>query len=178
MASPKTLPSSTAVSADSHSDAATECILQEIAAVGLCLEAMDSKITDLSVASNSIRADIASFQDKFTDLDHCLMDVEGQLAMLPECDSELQFLCAKITDLEDRSLRDNIRFFGITEHKDGTDVRAFLRDFLSELTDLIFSPTLEVQLAYRIAPLPIKLIQESLVLSLHAFHVKSKHARL
>ncbi|KAJ1151767.1 hypothetical protein NDU88_004547 [Pleurodeles waltl] len=99
--------------ADSRSDDATECILQEITAVGHPLQAMDSKTTDLSAASTSIRADIASFQDKVTDLDHRLTTVDGQLATLPDRDSELQFLRAKITDLEDRSRRENVRFFGI-----------------------------------------------------------------
>ncbi|KAJ1191521.1 hypothetical protein NDU88_000837 [Pleurodeles waltl] len=40
---------------DTHSDTAMERILQEIAAVVCRLEAMDSKITDLSTASYSIR---------------------------------------------------------------------------------------------------------------------------
>ncbi|KAJ1215424.1 hypothetical protein NDU88_003033 [Pleurodeles waltl] len=82
------VPSSAAASADAHSDIAMEHILQEIAAVGHRLEVMDSKITDLSTASNSIWSDIASFQDKATNLCHRLIDVEGQLTMLPERDSE------------------------------------------------------------------------------------------
>ncbi|KAJ1193173.1 hypothetical protein NDU88_002478 [Pleurodeles waltl] len=103
MASPKTLSSSTATPTDSRLVDATKRILQEITAVERGLEAMDLKITDLSAASTSIRADIASFQDKVTDLDLRLTTVKGQLATLSELDSELQFLCAKIIDLEDRS---------------------------------------------------------------------------
>ncbi|KAJ1182088.1 hypothetical protein NDU88_007283 [Pleurodeles waltl] len=122
---------------------ATECILQEITAVGHRLEAMDMKITDLSTAYTSIRADIASFLDKVTD---CLTTVKGQLAILPERDSELQFLRAKITDLEDRSRRDNVCFFGIPKHKYSTDVTA--------LAGLVFSPPLEFQRAHRIASHP------------------------
>ncbi|KAJ1194355.1 hypothetical protein NDU88_003644 [Pleurodeles waltl] len=141
--------------ADSRSDDTMERILQEINAVGRCLEAMDSKITDLSAASTSIRADIASLQDKVTDLDHCLMTVEGQLVTLPDQDSDLQFLRAKITDFEDRSRRDNVCFFGIEEHKEGSDARAFFRVFLPELTGFILSPTLEFQRAHRIAPPPL-----------------------
>ncbi|KAJ1169862.1 hypothetical protein NDU88_001750 [Pleurodeles waltl] len=129
-----------------------ERILQEITTVGRRLEAMDSKILDLSAASTSIRAYIACFQVLFRDLDHCLMTVEGHLATLLEWDSELQFLRAKITDLEDRSRRYNVCFFGIPEHKEGSDVRAFPKDFLSEFTGLIFSPLLEFQRAHRIGP--------------------------
>ncbi|KAJ1136251.1 hypothetical protein NDU88_002668 [Pleurodeles waltl] len=41
-------------------------ILQEITAVGRRLEVMDSKISDLTVASTSIRADIAGFRETMT----------------------------------------------------------------------------------------------------------------
>ncbi|KAJ1144603.1 hypothetical protein NDU88_010901 [Pleurodeles waltl] len=65
----------------------------------------------------------------------------NMLALNPG-DQELQLLRNKLTDLEDRSRRENVRFFGILERKKGTDVRAFLRDCL---TGLVFSPTLEFQ---------------------------------
>ncbi|KAJ1209670.1 hypothetical protein NDU88_005043 [Pleurodeles waltl] len=129
-----------------------ESILQEITAMGRRLEAMDLKISDLSAASTSIWADIACFQVKVTDLDHCLTTVEGHLATLLEWVSELQFLRAKITDLEDRSRSDNVCFFGIPEHKEGSYVGAFLKGFLPELTDLINSPPLEFPMAHRISP--------------------------
>ncbi|KAJ1120774.1 hypothetical protein NDU88_008923 [Pleurodeles waltl] len=48
---------------------ATERILQEIASVGRRLEAMDLKITDLTITSSSIRADIAGFKDTADALD-------------------------------------------------------------------------------------------------------------
>ncbi|KAJ1139355.1 hypothetical protein NDU88_005730 [Pleurodeles waltl] len=171
-------PSSAASSADPCSDAATERILQEIVAAGRCLEAMDSKITDLSTAATAIRTDIANVQDRITDLNHHLTNVEGQLATLPGRDSELQFLRIKITDLDNRSQRNNISFFGIPEHKEGSDVRAFLRDFLPELMRLIFSPSLEFQRAHRIAPPPNKANAGKPVLSSHAFYAVSKPPRL
>ncbi|KAJ1126828.1 hypothetical protein NDU88_005234, partial [Pleurodeles waltl] len=62
---------------------AMERILQEVTIVGRRMEAMDSKITDLSTDFKLIRADIASFQDKVTDLDHCLNAVESRIAVLP-----------------------------------------------------------------------------------------------
>ncbi|KAJ1123473.1 hypothetical protein NDU88_001942 [Pleurodeles waltl] len=114
---------------------------------------MDLKISDLSTTSTSIRADIAHFQVTVMDLDHCLTTVEDRLVTLLEQDTGLQFLRAKITDLEDASRRDNVRFFGIPEHKEGSDVKAFLKNFLPELTGLTFSPPLEFQTAHRIGPL-------------------------
>ncbi|KAJ1187464.1 hypothetical protein NDU88_004240 [Pleurodeles waltl] len=60
-------PSSADDPVDSRSDTAMERILQEISAVCHRLEAMDSKITELSADSKSIHADIAGFQDKVTE---------------------------------------------------------------------------------------------------------------
>ncbi|KAJ1191049.1 hypothetical protein NDU88_000366 [Pleurodeles waltl] len=150
----QTIPSSFAAPlADPRSADATEHILQEITAVGRRLEAMDSKISDLSRASTAIRAGIAPFQVTVTDLDHRLTTVEDRLAMLPEQNTELQFPRAKIMDLEDMSRRANVRFFGIPEHKESSDVKAFLKDILHKLTVLAFSPPLEFQRAHRISHL-------------------------
>ncbi|KAJ1186916.1 hypothetical protein NDU88_003696 [Pleurodeles waltl] len=91
------------------------------------------------MASHSIRSDIASFHNKVTNLNHRLTHVEGQLTVLPERDLEIQFLCAKLMDLEDRRQSSNVHFFGIPERKEGTDVRDYLRELLPELTDLAFS---------------------------------------
>ncbi|KAJ1127447.1 hypothetical protein NDU88_005849 [Pleurodeles waltl] len=86
---------------------AADCILLEIAAVGRRLEVMDSKISHLMVAS-SIRADIAGFWETVNALDQCLTTMEGQVAALPDHEAELRFLRTKVTDLEDRSRRDNV----------------------------------------------------------------------
>ncbi|KAJ1195239.1 hypothetical protein NDU88_004520 [Pleurodeles waltl] len=114
---------------------------------------MDLKISDLSTASASIRTDIACFCEKVTELDKRLTTVEKHVAMLPEHDAELRTLRAKITDLEDRSRRDNVHFFGIPEHKEGTDIKAFLKSLLPKLTGLDFSPPLEFQRGHRVGPL-------------------------
>ncbi|KAJ1191944.1 hypothetical protein NDU88_001257 [Pleurodeles waltl] len=96
---------------------------------------------------------ITCFREKVTDLDQCLTTVEEHVGMVPEHDAELQTLRAKIMDLEDRSRRDSISFFGIPEHKEGTDIKAFFKSLLPELTGLTFSPPLELQRVHRIGPL-------------------------
>ncbi|KAJ1155096.1 hypothetical protein NDU88_007832 [Pleurodeles waltl] len=105
------------VLADSRTLDASDRILQEITVVGRHLEAMDLKITELSAASASIRTDIACFSEKVADLDQCLSNLEDHIGMPPEHDAELLSLRGKITDLEDRSRRDNVRFFCIPEKK-------------------------------------------------------------
>ncbi|KAJ1136952.1 hypothetical protein NDU88_003365 [Pleurodeles waltl] len=145
--------SSVAQTADPHPFDATACILQEITAVGQCLEAIDSKISNLTAATTSIRADIARFQVTVTDLDHRLTTVENHIADLPAQNKEIRSLQLKITDLEDRSRRDNVCFFGIPERREGSDIKACLKNFLPELTGLDFSPPLEFQRVHRIGPL-------------------------
>ncbi|KAJ1190137.1 hypothetical protein NDU88_006876 [Pleurodeles waltl] len=97
--------------ADARTAAVMDRILQEITSVGRHLEAVDLEISDLSAASTSIRADIACFQETVTDLDQSLTTVKDHIAALPERDTELQSLRTKITDLEYKSRRDNVRFF-------------------------------------------------------------------
>ncbi|KAJ1152683.1 hypothetical protein NDU88_005458 [Pleurodeles waltl] len=131
---------------------ATERILQVIASVGRRLEVMDLKITDFTVISSSIRADIAGFKETADALDQRHTAVEDQVAALPDQETELRSLRAKITDLEDRSHRDNIRFFGIPERKEGSDIRIFLQLLLPDLFGIEFSPPPEFQRAHRIGP--------------------------
>ncbi|KAJ1192565.1 hypothetical protein NDU88_001872 [Pleurodeles waltl] len=139
--------------ADPSTLEATDPILQEIASVGRRLEAMDLKITDLTVASSSIHADIAGFRETANALDQCITAVEDQVAVLPDLEVELRSLRAKITDLEDRSRRDNVRFFGIPEHKEGSDIKSFLKSLLSDLFGIELSSPPEFQRVHRIGPL-------------------------
>ncbi|KAJ1110047.1 hypothetical protein NDU88_007402 [Pleurodeles waltl] len=129
--------------ADSPPLEATDRILQEIASVGRRLEVMDLKMTDLTMASSSIRAEIAGFRDTVTNLDQRLTTVEDQVAVIPDQEEELRSLRAKLTDLEDRSRRDNVRFFGVPEQKEGSDTKAFLSSLQTDHFSVEFSPRLE-----------------------------------
>ncbi|KAJ1125952.1 hypothetical protein NDU88_004365 [Pleurodeles waltl] len=88
-----------------------------------------------------------------TDLDHRHHTVESQVASLPDNEPKLQYLKHKLRDLEDWSRRDNVRFFGLPEKIEGTDMRAFFRDFSPTITGLTFFPALEFQRAPIIGPL-------------------------
>ncbi|KAJ1138648.1 hypothetical protein NDU88_005029 [Pleurodeles waltl] len=114
---------------------------------------MDTRISDLTIASSSIRADIARFREIVHNLDQRLTSMEEHVAVLPGQEAELRSLRKKVTDLEDRSRRDNIRLFGIPEHKEGSDIKPFLKTLLPELTGLEYSPPLEFQRAHWIGPL-------------------------
>ncbi|KAJ1151847.1 hypothetical protein NDU88_004626 [Pleurodeles waltl] len=131
---------------------ATDRILQEIASVGRRLEAMDLKITDLTLASSSIHADIAGFRETANNLDQRLSAVEDHIATTPDQEEELKSLRAKLTELEDRSRRDNVRFFGIPEQKEGSDIKTFLSSLLTNHFGIEFSPPPEFQRVHRIGP--------------------------
>ncbi|KAJ1200395.1 hypothetical protein NDU88_004219 [Pleurodeles waltl] len=131
---------------------ATDRILQEIASVGRRLEVMDLKITDLTLASSSIRADIAGFRETVTILDQRLSTVEDHVAAIPDQEEELRSLRVKLTDLENRSRGDNVRFFGIPEQKEGSDIKAFLSSLPTDHLCIEFSPPPEFQRVHRIGP--------------------------
>ncbi|KAJ1187391.1 hypothetical protein NDU88_004167 [Pleurodeles waltl] len=78
--------------------------------------------------------------------------LETHVATKQDRDQDLLYLQSKITDLEDRSRRDNIRLFGIPENEEGPDVQAFLGSVLPKLTSLTFDPPLEFQRAHRVGP--------------------------
>ncbi|KAJ1091394.1 hypothetical protein NDU88_004520 [Pleurodeles waltl] len=76
--------------------------------------------------------------------------VESQVVLQTNRDQELLYLRSKLTDLEDRSRRNNVRFLGFPEGIEGTDILSYLRDTLPELADITFDPPLEFQRAHRL----------------------------
>ncbi|KAJ1100034.1 hypothetical protein NDU88_005123 [Pleurodeles waltl] len=72
----------------------------------------------------------------------------------PSCllDQQRLHLCSRLTDLEDRSHRNNIRLLGIPKGTEGADIPSYLRDMLPKLTDTTFDPPLEFQRANRLGP--------------------------
>ncbi|KAJ1109416.1 hypothetical protein NDU88_006777 [Pleurodeles waltl] len=123
-------------------------ILQEISAVGRKLEGMDNAMTALTAETRSMRLEIAGFQSQISRLDHRVTAVESQVALQADRDQELFHLRSKLTDLEDRSRRNNIRFIGFPEGIEGTDILSYLRDTLPKLADTTFKPPLEFQRAH------------------------------
>ncbi|KAJ1109959.1 hypothetical protein NDU88_007316 [Pleurodeles waltl] len=113
---------------------------------------MDASISSQTLGTKSMRSAIASFQSRVTGLEHVMGTLETHVTTIQDRDQDLSYLQSKITDLEDRSRRDNIRFFGIPENEDGPDVQAFLSSVLPKLTSLTFDPPLEFQRAHRVGP--------------------------
>ncbi|KAJ1122005.1 hypothetical protein NDU88_000511 [Pleurodeles waltl] len=108
-------------------------ILQEVTAVSRQLEGMNTDHTD-----------IASFQDRVKGVEQRLADVEDCLNTILDKEQEHLKLEEKLTDLEDRSCRDNVHIFGFPEYAEEADVKDFLKGLLPSLVGLTFSPLLEL----------------------------------
>ncbi|KAJ1132070.1 hypothetical protein NDU88_010400 [Pleurodeles waltl] len=125
-------------------------ILQEISAIGRKLEGMDNAMGVLTAETRPMRLEIADFQSQISRLDLRVAAVESQVALQTDRDQELFHLRSKLTDLEDRSRRNNIRFLGFQEGIEGTDILSYLRDTLPKLADTTFDTPLEFQRAHRL----------------------------
>ncbi|KAJ1177423.1 hypothetical protein NDU88_002678 [Pleurodeles waltl] len=125
-------------------------ILQEISAVGHKLEGMDNAMTALTAETRSMCLEIAGFQSQISGLDHRVAAVGSQVALQTDRDQELWYLRSKLTDLEDRSRRNNVRFLGFPEGVEGTYILSYLQDTLPKLADITFNPPLEFQRAHRL----------------------------
>ncbi|KAJ1159572.1 hypothetical protein NDU88_000079 [Pleurodeles waltl] len=138
--------------ADPAQEPTMDCILQEISAVGRILEGMDGAMVSMAAETKTIHTEIASFQTRVLGLEQLMSKVEAHASSFQYRDQELLFLRSKLTDLEDRSQRDNVRFVGFPENMEGEDLHRFLRDTLPRLTGITFDPPLEFQRAHRLGP--------------------------
>ncbi|KAJ1216953.1 hypothetical protein NDU88_004551 [Pleurodeles waltl] len=113
---------------------------------------MVTKISTLTDKTKSIRTAIANFQDRAKRVEVRLMVVEDRLNMVSDRDRELLCLRDKVTGLEYQSHRDNVCFFGFTEHAEGTGIRGFLKGLLPSLSGLVFTLPLEIQRVHHLGP--------------------------
>ncbi|KAJ1213661.1 hypothetical protein NDU88_001293 [Pleurodeles waltl] len=138
--------------AEGSQGASMDRILQEISAVGRKLEGMDSAMVALTAETRSMRLEIAGFQSQMSGLDQRVTTVETQVASWTDSCQELMYLRSKLTDLEDRSGRNNIHLSGLPEGIEGTDLISYLRDILPKLTGITFDPPLEFERVHRLGP--------------------------
>ncbi|KAJ1203319.1 hypothetical protein NDU88_007107 [Pleurodeles waltl] len=99
--------------------ASMDRILQEISAVGRKLEGMDSAMAALTAETRSMRLEIAGFQSQISGLDQRVTTVETHVASWTDRDQKCLHLRSKLTDLEDRSRRNNVHLLGFPEGIEG-----------------------------------------------------------
>ncbi|KAJ1097211.1 hypothetical protein NDU88_002336 [Pleurodeles waltl] len=81
-----------------------------------------------------------------------LLFCETQVASWTDRDQELLHLRSKLTDLEERSRRNNVHLLGFPGGIEGVDILSYLREALPKLTDITFDPPLEFQRVHRVGP--------------------------
>ncbi|KAJ1194023.1 hypothetical protein NDU88_003318 [Pleurodeles waltl] len=113
---------------------------------------MDNAMVALTAEIRSMRLEIAGFQSQISGLDQRVTTVEAQATSWTDRDQELLHLRSRLTDLKDRSRRNNIHCLGIPEGMEGADIPSYLRDMLPKLTDTTFDPPMEFQRAHRLVP--------------------------
>ncbi|KAJ1151691.1 hypothetical protein NDU88_004471 [Pleurodeles waltl] len=113
-------PTEPIVMSDKEKSITMEWILQEITIVSRRIEGMDASMTSLTLETKSMRSDIAGFQSRVIGLEQRMGSLETQVAMSQDRDQDLLYLRSKLTDMEDRSQRDNICLLGIPENEEGT----------------------------------------------------------
>ncbi|KAJ1213427.1 hypothetical protein NDU88_001064 [Pleurodeles waltl] len=145
-------PTRTHTMSDTAQEPTMDRILQEISAVGCRLEGMDNTMASLTSETKSILLDIVGFQSRVLGLEQRVTMVEAQAATSRNRDQELLCLCSKLTDLKDRSRRDNVCLLGFPKAIKGKDMHSFLCETLPKLTGITFDPPLEFQRAHRLGP--------------------------
>ncbi|KAJ1124298.1 hypothetical protein NDU88_002759 [Pleurodeles waltl] len=113
---------------------------------------MENATAFLTAEPKSMCLDIAGFQSRVLGLEQGVSTVETHITSFTDRDQELPYLRSKLIDLEDRSRRDNVRFFGFPETIEGADIHSYLRKTLPKLTGLTFDPPLEFQTVHRLGP--------------------------
>ncbi|KAJ1110777.1 hypothetical protein NDU88_008123 [Pleurodeles waltl] len=111
------MPNRPPTKAEGDQPANTERVLQEITAVSRRIEGMDASISSLTLETKSIRTHIANFHSRVMGLEHRLGTLETHMFTIQDRDQDLSYLRSKVTGLEDRSRRDNIRLLGIPKNK-------------------------------------------------------------
>ncbi|KAJ1095714.1 hypothetical protein NDU88_000872 [Pleurodeles waltl] len=74
------------------------------------------------------------FQSRVTGLEQRMGSLETQINTSQEREQDFLYFRSKLTDMEDRSQRDNIRLLGIPENEEGSDMQAFLSSTLPKMT--------------------------------------------
>ncbi|KAJ1150434.1 hypothetical protein NDU88_003225 [Pleurodeles waltl] len=114
---------------------------------------MDNTMVGLTAETRSMCLEIAGFQSQVSRLDQRVMTVEAQATSWANRDQELLHLRSMLTDLEDRSRRNNIHILQHSRSSGGDGGRRYpLLPMLPILTDITFDPSLEFQRAHRLGP--------------------------
>lgn len=116
-------------------------------------------------------ASITEAQSRIADLESTCLEFKDALVATLRQSIEMK---DKMTDLESRSRRNNLRIYGVPEDKEGKSVTDFVNELLSEQLELPPGMDLQIQRAHRaLAPKPSAgSAPRSLIVNFLQYHVK------
>ncbi|KAJ1130861.1 hypothetical protein NDU88_009206 [Pleurodeles waltl] len=117
----------TSAHSDTAQDPTMERILQEITALAHRIKGLDTTISTLVAKTKSIHQDIAGFQNRVHGVRTASLICGGPSQFDARKQPELLFLHGKVTDLENRSRKNDDKFWGFLEQLGVTSVTTFLR---------------------------------------------------
>ncbi|KAJ1111264.1 hypothetical protein NDU88_008600, partial [Pleurodeles waltl] len=83
-------------------------------------------------------------------MDDRITNIESRLDSIPESGQDIWYLQQKVTDLEDRGRRNNLRIIGLPEQIKKDNISDFLSTLIPTLTNITFTLPLEFQRAHRV----------------------------
>lgn len=108
-------------------------------------EEMGKRMDDIAKELKEVTQRVEETEQRVTDIEEINADVNDALEHALYMQKELQ---TRVTELEARSRRNNIRIHGITEESEGTNIQLFMENFLkSELS--LANTTLNIQRCHR-----------------------------
>ncbi|CAI5689214.1 unnamed protein product [Oreochromis niloticus] len=115
-------------------------------AIRLFKQEFHTEMGGIMSAIGAVQADIQKCGRRLDEAEKRISNAEDEITLLKndmECiERQAKFLSKKVEDLEGRNRRNNIRILGIPEKEEGTDARAFMEKFISDILK-IPSPVLE-----------------------------------
>ncbi len=112
---------------------------------------------DIQATNNSVgelreefEAMVAMAKQKCDHVDSVQADTHEDRNAVTDLRNQLERLTEKMTDMEDKSRRNNIRLVGLPEGMEGSDVAGFLRINLSKWIPSLKDRNIEIDLAHRV----------------------------
>ena len=107
---------------------------------------IDHKLTENNEELQEQKTDITEAQARIAELEECNAGVSDMLAKVVKQTRQMQ---DKLTDLEARSRRNNVRIFGLPEDTEGASVAEYLGKLLKKELKLPDGTNLQIQRAHR-----------------------------
>lgn len=137
---------------------------------------MNQKLQDAIVDIRNHATRLTEAEQRVNELETVNVDLRDALI---HCLDQQKTLQTKVTDLEGRSRRNNLRIYGIKEDAEGNDMMAFINNFIKKELALPEDEELQIQRAHRsLGPKPQDIaIARSIVVNFQRYDIKDKILR-